>query len=131
MKEIKKTVYFDASAHDVYEALIDEKKHAAFTGAGAKIENKVGGKFSVWDDYATGINKELVPDKLIVQSWRASDWPEGMESVARFEMSEEDGKTKLVFTQTGIPEEKFDDITQGWEDFYWKPMKEYLDKEEK
>lgn len=128
MKEIKKTIYFDASAHDVFEALIDEKKHAAFTGASAKIDRKVGGKFSVWDDYATGINKELVPDKLIVQSWRASDWPENIESMVRFEISEENGKTKLEFSQTGIPAEFVSDVSQGWEDFYWKPMKEYLEK---
>lgn len=127
-KEIKKTVYFDASAHDVYEALIDEKKHAAFTGAGAKIDRKVDGEFEVWDGYATGVNKELVPDKLIVQTWRASDWPEGKHSEVRFEFSESDGKTKMEFTQTGIPEDQVDEITQGWEDFYWKPLKEYLGK---
>lgn len=127
-KEIKKTIYFEASAHDVYEVLIDEKKHAEFTGASAEIDRNVGGKFSVWDNYATGINKELVPDKLIVQTWRASDWPENIESVVRFELSEKDGKTKLDFTQTGIPEDQVDEITQGWEDFYWKPMKEYLEK---
>lgn len=124
--EIKKTIYFDATPHEVFEALMDEKKHAEFTGSGAEIDRKVGGEFSVWDGYATGVTKELIPDKIIVQTWRASDWPDGVESIVKFEFTEENGKTKLDFTQTGIPEDQIDEITDGWESFYWRPMKEYL-----
>ena len=31
-KTVKQTVTFKASPHDVYEALMDSKKHAKFTG---------------------------------------------------------------------------------------------------
>ena len=37
-KNIKQTATFTAKAQDVYEALMDAKKHAAFTGANAKID---------------------------------------------------------------------------------------------
>jgi len=72
-RTIKQSVTIKASPHVVYEALMDSKKHAAFTGGKATISRKVGGKFSVFDEYAEGENLELVPDKKIVQSWRASD----------------------------------------------------------
>ena len=125
-KNIKQTIYFDALALDVYEALIDAKKHVEFTGASASIDRKVGGEFSVWDGYATGENKELVQDKLIVQTWRASDWPEDAESTVKFEFIAKNGKTKLVFTQTEVPHDFVEDVANGWKDFYWQPLKDYL-----
>ena len=128
MKSIRQTETFNAPAAEVYSAFIDEKKHAAFTGASAKINASVGGSFEVWDGYASGKNLELTPDKKIVQSWRASDWPEGVESKITLELSEEGGKTRLHFSQTGIPDEFADDVEQGWTDFYWQPLKEYLSK---
>ncbi len=128
MKNIKQTATFNASAHDVYEALMDAKKHATFTGGKAVISRKVGGKFSVFDGYAEGKNIELITDKKIVQTWRAGDWPEGHYSQVTFLLEEKDGKTKLTFTQTGIPDEQAADITQGWRDYYWRPMREMLKK---
>jgi activator of HSP90 ATPase len=127
-KTIKQTVILKASPHDVYEALMDSKKHAKFTGGKASISREVGGKFSAFDGYAEGVNLELVPDKKIVQNWRAEDWPEGHYSKATFSLSKVEGGTRLTFTQTGVPEENSQDIAQGWQDYYWAPMKEMLGK---
>jgi len=128
VKTIKQSVIFKASPHDVYEALIDAKKHAAFTGGKAAISRKVGGKFTVFDGYATGVNKELEQDKKIVQNWRADDWPEGVFSEVTFALAKVEGGTKLTFTQTGVPEDQFDDVARGWKEYYWGPMKQMLDK---
>ena len=46
-KTIRQTVQFGARPEDVYDALMDPKKHAKFTGAKATISRKVGGSFSV------------------------------------------------------------------------------------
>ena len=127
-KTIRQSVTFRASPHDVYEALMDSRKHAQFTGGKASISRKVGGKFSAFDGYAEGTNLELVPDEKIVQSWRASDWPEGHYSRASFSLKEVEGGTRLTFTQTGVPEEQSEDVSQGWRDYYWEPMKEMLEK---
>jgi activator of HSP90 ATPase len=128
MKTIKQTVEFKASPEEVYEALMDQKKHSAFTGADAKVSRRVGGAFTVWDGYATGKNLELVPGKKIVQSWRVSEWPEGTESKVTFSFAKTKKGTKLTFTQTGVPDDAASDIAQGWKDYYWKPMKGMLDK---
>lgn len=126
-KTVKQTVTFRASPHNIYEALMDSKKHAQFTGGEAKISRKVGGKFTAFDGYSEGINVELVADKKIVQTWRASDWPEGHYSKATFSLKEVEGGTRLTFTQTGVPEEHYEDISQGWRDYYWAPMKKLLE----
>lgn len=127
-KSIKESVIIKANPHDVYEALMDSKKHAKFTGGKASISREVGGKFSAFDGYAEGVNLELVPDKKIVQTWRAEDWPEGHYSKATFSLNKVEGGTRLTFTQTGVPEEQQEAVAQGWRDYYWTPLKEMLEK---
>ena len=127
-KDLQQTTTFRASRHEVYEALMDSEKHSEFTGAPANISREVGGKISVYDGEIDGENLELVPDERIVQSWRYNDWPEGHYSRVKFSLSEVPDGTRLAFTQTGIPEELYKDIRQGWIDYYWEPMKELLEK---
>lgn len=127
-KDIVQSIDFAASPHEVYELLMDSRKHAKFTGDKANISRKVGGKFTAFGDYIDGVNIELVPDKKIVQSWHASDWPEGHYSQVTFTFTETTTGTSLTFEQTGVPEEQCDDIEQGWIDYYWTPMKELLEK---
>ncbi len=97
-----------------------------FTGGIAKISRKVGGKFSIYNGYAFGRNLELIPDKKIVQTWRASDWEEGRESKEVFGIESTKTGCKLTFVQTNVPAEHFSSIKQGWIDFYWLTMKKML-----
>lgn len=130
MADIKQVEKFKGvSAQRVYDALMSSKEHGEFTDSNAKIENKVGGKISVWDDYVTGENIDLIPGKKIVQKWHASDWKDNEWSVASFELKDIDGGCELTFTQTDVPQDQLKDITQGWIDSYWKPMQEYFKKE--
>jgi activator of HSP90 ATPase len=128
MKTIIQAVKINAPAHDVYEAFMDSRKHAEFTGGTARISRKVGGSFSVFDKYASGKNLELTQDKRIVQSWRAEDWPEGKLSKITITLKEARGVTTLGFKQTGVPDPFYRDISQGWKGYYWKPLKKMLEK---
>jgi activator of HSP90 ATPase len=83
-KTIRQSVTFRAMPHEVYEVIMNSKKHSELTGSQARIDNKVGGKFSIYDGDIEGVNLELVPDQKIVQSWRYSDWPEGHYSTVTF-----------------------------------------------
>jgi len=127
-RTVRQTAIFKANAHEVYEALMDSRKHSVFTGSKASISRKIGGKFTAYDGYIEGVNLELVPDEKIVQSWRGSDWAEGHYSKATFSLKKIERGTKLTFTQTEVPEEQYEPIIQGWRDYYWKPMKEMLEK---
>lgn len=127
-KIIHQTIEFNAPPEIIFELLMDEKKHAAFTGAPAEIGHKAGDSFSVWDGYAVGKNLEIIPNKKIVQTWRASDWPEGVESKVTFELNAKGDGCELKFTQTSVPDEFTKDIEQGWIDNYWDLMKVYLNK---
>jgi activator of HSP90 ATPase len=127
-KTIRQTVTFKSAPHAVYEVLMDEKKHAAFTGGEARISRKTGGEFSIYDGDIEGKNLELIPDQKIVQSWRYGDWPEGHYSTATFALEPTEKGTRLTFTQTNVPDDKYGDIKQGWKDYYWGPMKKMLEE---
>jgi activator of HSP90 ATPase len=122
-KPIHQTVTFEATPHEVYEALMDSKKHAAFTHSEASISRAVGGEFMAYDGYIAGKNIALVPDKKIVQDWRAVDWPEGYFSRVTFELAPVPEGTRLDFTHTNLPKGTEAEFTQGWIDNYWEPLK--------
>ena len=126
-KPILQTVSFPVPAHEVYEALMDSKKHAAFTGGAAEISREVGGAFSAYDGYISGQNLELVPDRKIVQSWRAMDWEQDIFSTVTFELTPVPGGTRLDFTHSGVPDGTEAEFSQGWIDNYWEPMKAFLE----
>jgi activator of HSP90 ATPase len=126
-KTIRQTVDFDAPPHDVFEALMDAKKHGAFTGDTATINRRVGGTFSVFGGYATGKTLRLEKDKVIVQAWRSTDFgKDDPDSKAMFHFSKKGDGTRLIFVQSDVPDAISDDIKQGWIDFYWNPLKDYL-----
>ncbi len=127
-KPIQQTVTFKASPHEVYEALMDSQKHAEFSGGKASISREVGGEYSAYDGYITGRNVELVPDRKIVQSWRAVDWPEGHLSTVTFLLLPIPEGTRLNFTHVDVPEGTEAEFGQGWIDNYWEPMKKMLEE---
>src|SRR3989344_7850793 len=102
---IKQTVIFNASPHELYEAIIDAKKHSEFTGAKATNNEKVGGKFTSWDGYAFGKNLVLQKDKKIVQSWSTADFPEIITEIT-FEFEKQGNETKLIFYKKKGPQKK-------------------------
>ncbi len=127
-KILHQSFVFEAEPHEVFEALMDSRKHAAFTGAKAKIGRHAGDSFSVWDDWATGTNVEIIPDRKIVQRWRGADWPKDHYSQVMFELKKVDRGTRLDFTQTEIPDAFYDEIAQGWKEWYWQKLQVYFAK---
>jgi activator of HSP90 ATPase len=128
-KNIFQTATIKATAQEVYEALLDENKHAAFTGAEAIIGNKVKGKFSVYDGYCHGYNIELVKNEKIVQAWHFAEdgWPDEHFSTCTFLLEQIGNETKLTFTQTDVPEHKVTALEGGWKEYYWKPLADFLE----
>ena len=129
-KNIKQTVTFKATLHEVYEALMDSRKHSAFTGDKTNISRKIGGKFSAYSGGLKGKNLELVKDKKIVQAWQCvmNGWPKEYFSIATFSLKKVKNGTKLEFTHVGVPASCAVSISQGWKAYYWNPMKEMLER---
>jgi len=86
----------------------------------------VGGAFSLFDGHIIGRNVELVPNKRIVQAWRVVDWPAGMYTTVKFELTSQGSGTHLVFDHTGFPEKWRDHLAAGWQSHYWDQLARYL-----
>lgn len=127
-KSIKQTVTFDATPQKVYELIMDQKKHAAFTNSKVVMSKKINGKFDIFDGYCTGYNIELTEGEKIVQAWHFQEdgWPDDHYSICTFRFKLEGDKTRLQFSQTGIPAHKVEELKSGWKDFYWQPMQAFL-----
>ncbi|MDA4128417.1 MAG: SRPBCC family protein [Thaumarchaeota archaeon] len=127
-RTIRQTVNFKADPHDVYELLMDFELHSKFTGSKATINREIGGKVEAYDGYLEGSNKELIPDKKIVQKWRGSDWPEDWCSTATFQFKKAPKGTKMIFVQTGVPDNEYQSTSEGWVEYYWERMSQTLSK---
>ena len=124
-KSIRQSVIFRADPHKVYEALMDSRKHARFTGSKASISRRVHGKIQAYDGFITGENMELEPDRRIVQAWRAGEkcWPKQHLSKVTFALKRVRTGTRLSFFHSGVPEGCYNTIRTGWWEAYWTPMK--------
>ena len=125
---ISQTVFFNVTPHQVYDAFLDVKKHSEFTGYKATgIPSKVNGKFITNDGYSFGRTLKLKKDKLIVQEWKTTEWPEDYPySTLKIVLIKSDGGTKLVFTQTKVPSSQSKNYSEGWKKYYWLKLKKYL-----
>jgi activator of HSP90 ATPase len=131
---------FTAERKRVYEALTVEKQFDKIiqlsgvlkSDAMAKMQKptklsaQVGGAFALFGGYIVGRQLELVPNALIVQAWRVLSWPRGVYSVARFELSDQGGATKVQFDHTAFPKGHAEHLASGWQENYWDPLTKLL-----
>jgi activator of HSP90 ATPase len=117
---------YKASPQRIYEALLDSKQFAAFSGMPAAIDSKAGGAFSMFGGMIVGRNVELIPNQRIVQAWRPTHWDPGVYSIVRFELKAQGAETMLVLDHTGFPEGEFDGLESGWHNHYGEPLKKFL-----
>jgi activator of HSP90 ATPase len=126
---ITQEVVLPASPVEVYEALLDPKKHSEFTGARATGGAVVGAEFTAWDGYISGRNLELEKGKHIVQEWVTVEWPEGFPpSRLEFTLRKVSGGTELKMVHSGVPADQEEELKQGWIDNYWDLLKSYFEK---
>ncbi len=98
----------------------------AHASPAAQISPVAGGAFALFGGIISGRQIELVPRQRIVQAWRAGDWPAGVYSIARFELSDAGAATRLVFDHTGFPPGEAQHLLAGWNGNYWEPLAKFL-----
>lgn len=126
-RTIKQQVVINAPSEEVYKALMDSKTHAAFSGAKARVSQKVGGKFNCYDGYIEGYNLELEENKRIIQAWRGSDWKAGEWSVVDFKFKKRGKKkTEITLQHLAVPDVQVKGISKGWKEHYWDKLNEYF-----
>jgi activator of HSP90 ATPase len=128
-RAIHQEVTIAAAPARIYEALLDSKMFAEFSGAPAAIDRSAGGIFSLFGGVIAGRTIEEVPDARIVQAWRNDKvWPAGLYSMVRFELKPSGSGTLMILDQTGFPLDagEAESLASGWYEHYWTPLRKYF-----
>jgi len=123
---ISQRVRFSASPEALFEMYMDSKKHAASTGAPAKLSRKAGGAWRAHGGAIGGKNLLIVPGKKIVQAWRADFWKKDEFSVLIMSFEKAPGGAVVEIVHVGVPQHDQKGVRNGWPAFYWKRWKKYL-----
>ena len=127
MSQIHQEISIAATPGRVYRALMDSQEFTLWSGAPAKMGADVGTEFLCFGTFISGRQIELVEDQRIVQAWRVFDWQPGHYSMVHFELHADGEGTNLVLDQDGVPEDVVEHIGPGWNEKYWKPLRNHLE----
>jgi len=124
MKVFKKTFVLHADIEDVYSALTNQLTIELWSGYPAVMEAKPGKEFSMWDGDISGKILEIEPNKKIVQQWYFGDTEE--KSVATIYLLRDFGTTQVTVEHEGIPDDDFENISEGWREYYMGAIESFL-----
>ncbi|MCI0428190.1 MAG: SRPBCC domain-containing protein [Nitrospiraceae bacterium] len=124
---IHQTVSFTASPAALFNIYLDSKKHGAAIDDRVSIGRKAGARFTAFSGMLRGRNLVIVPNQMIVQSWRAKPWrksdPDSI-LILLFHKVGRGGQIELI--HVGMPDYDYLPIKRGWTKYYWIPWKKYL-----
>jgi activator of HSP90 ATPase len=116
MKTFKKTFKINAEPSDVYSALTNPYTIELWSGYPAEMSIEPGSDFSLWEGDITGKNIEFIQDKKMVQEWYFGEQTE--KSLVIITIAPDRENSVLTVEHTNIPDDEFDDIAEGWREFY-------------
>lgn len=126
---IQQRVRFKISPGRLFRLYLDSEQHSAATRAKAVVSKKAGGSFSAFDGMITGTILALIPNRMIVQSWRAKHWKNtDLDSVLVLTFSEVKHGAQIDLVHANVPLHDHKGVSRGWERYYWKPWRAYLDQ---
>jgi activator of HSP90 ATPase len=126
-RTIQQTVLFDASPARLFDMYMDSARHTAATGARAAITRRVGGAFTAHNGQLAGRTLLLVPNRLVVQSWRATHWPKSdLDSILLLLFSAHEARGRITLVHANVPDADYKGVKNGWNEYYWRRWKAYL-----
>jgi activator of HSP90 ATPase len=127
-RTVVQSVDLPATPSELYAMYLDPDGHSAFTGGGAaRIAAKAGTEWSAFDGRIYGRVLSLVPDRMIVQSWRSFEWEESdLDSILILTFRQEREGTRIELTQANVPDRLYETLVSGWPSRYWDPWRSFL-----
>jgi len=125
MKQYKKHFIIQASPQDVYAALTNPDIISLWTGEKAIMSTTPGSEFEWWEGDICGTNIEFEQDKKIVQEWY---FGEEEPSIVTIKTHTDKKGTDLEINQTNIPDDAFENISEGWNDAIVSAIKDLLEE---
>ena len=123
----QRVMFKNASPKKVYRLYMNAKLHSHITAGPVKVSERIGGQLRAFGGYITGKTLLAVKNALIIQSWRGSDWrAKDPDSVFILSFEKKGRNTTMHMCHANVPSIHARGLSQGWNDHYWNPWKEYL-----
>jgi hypothetical protein len=123
---ISQRVRFSTSAETLFEMYMDSKKHAASTGAPAKLSRKVGGASSAYGGSIGGENCSSCRTNKLCERGAPVSLKKGELSILIMTFEKAVGGAIGGLVHVGVPQHDQKGVRHGWLRYYWKPWQKYL-----
>jgi uncharacterized protein YndB with AHSA1/START domain len=121
--------HLPASPARLYRMYLNPKQHAAFTGAPVTIAPRPGAPFKAFDGALSGTILQVVPNRLIVQSWRSTEFAKrDLDSTLVLSFWPEKGGARIELTHVNVADSDFAGVCEGWSKYYWIPWRAFLEE---
>ena len=127
MKDFKKYFKIPTTPEEVYIALTNPFTIELWSGYPAIMDEKTETEFSLWEGDIIGKNLEMITNKKVVQEWYFGDQPE--KSIVTINLFEDKKGTQVELNHTNIPDDDFDNIKDGWNEYYFGAIKAFFEEE--
>jgi len=125
MRDYLYKITIKESPEIIFSAITNPVTLELWTGYPAVMQPIENTEFSLWEGDITGRNLKVEMNRKLVQEWyfEGQDSP----SLVSITLHGEKGKTRIELTHTNIPDEAFDNISNGWKEYYFSPLKKFLE----
>jgi activator of HSP90 ATPase len=117
-----------AAAGKLFAMYLDPKKHAAITGGAVTISAKPNSRFRAFNGSLSGRTLMVEKNRLIVQSWRSTNFHADDADSTLFLGFHDAGKNKgrIELVHLDVPKGDYKGVSEGWELYYWTPWRKLL-----
>lgn len=126
MKNLRQTYHIKASVTVVWAALTEPQQIKKWGAGPAKMQTKADTTFTLWGGDIYGTNTKVKINTLLEQDWFAGQWAKP--SLVKIELVKERSGTKVSLTHRNIPDKAAAGIKEGWKEYYFEPLKEYVEQ---
>jgi uncharacterized protein YndB with AHSA1/START domain len=123
MKDYKKHFIIPAPPEEVYAALTNPATIQLWSGEPAEMSVVPGSEFSLWEGSIAGRNLEFEEGRKIVQEWYFGE--QETPSIVTIILHPDKKGTSAELKHTNIPDEAYQDITEGWQEAYFVALADF------
>ena len=125
MKTIKISRRIQATPEELYLALINPFTIELWSGDPAIMSEVAGEEFSLLDGNINGKNMSFVPNQEIKQVWY---FGADVESQVIIRIFPDKTHSQIWIEHTGIPDEAYENMLEGWNSAYLNPLKDFFER---
>ena len=125
MKDFKKYYLIPATPEEIYIALTNPATIQLWSGEPAEMSTEPGSEFSLWEGSIVGRNIAFEESKKIQQEWYFGD--QETPSIVTIKLHPHKYGTSVELKHTNIPDEDYNDITDGWGDAYFGSLEQFFE----